>query len=160
VIRAQGAGEGELEALYRRRLDVFARVATTITGSSERGRDAVQEGFAIALLKRRSFRREGPLEAWMWRIVLNAARAERRRTARFREPGLPASQDGSERDGDVRAALARLPERQRTAVFLRYYADLDYDAIADVLGMRPGTVASTLNAARTALRRSLEEVDA
>jgi RNA polymerase sigma factor (sigma-70 family) len=51
-----------------------------------------------------------------------------------------------------------LPERQRLALFLRYYADLDYAAIADVLGIRPRTVAATLNAAHTRLRRRLEEV--
>ena len=55
-------------------------------------------------------------------------------------------------------ALARLPERQRTAVFLRYYADLDYAAIGEALGIRTGTVAATLNSAHTALRTQLEEV--
>ena len=40
-----------------------------------------------------------------------------------------------ERDAELRAALARLPERQRTAVFLRYYADLDYAAIGEALGI-------------------------
>ena len=55
-------------------------------------------------------------------------------------------------------ALARLPERQRTAIFLRYYADLDYAAIGEALGIRHGTVAATLNAAHAALRSHLEEV--
>ena len=45
--------------------------------------------------------------------------------------------------------LARLPERQRTAVFLRYYADLDYAAIGEALGITTGTVAATLNAAHS-----------
>jgi RNA polymerase sigma factor (sigma-70 family) len=57
-------------------------------------------------------------------------------------------------------ALARLPERQRTAVFLRYYADLDYSAIGQALGISIGTVAATLNAAHAALRGQLEEVRA
>jgi DNA-directed RNA polymerase specialized sigma24 family protein len=43
-------------------------------------------------------------------------------------------------------------------LFLRYFADLDYRAIASVLGVTPGTVGSTLNAAHAALRRQLEEV--
>ena len=51
-----------------------------------------------------------------------------------------------------------LPERQRLAVFLRYYADLDYAAIGEALGIRTGTVAATLNAAHVALRARLEEV--
>jgi RNA polymerase sigma factor (sigma-70 family) len=51
-----------------------------------------------------------------------------------------------------------LPERQRLAVFLRYYADLDYTAIGEALGISAGTVAATLNAAHAALRGRLEEV--
>jgi RNA polymerase sigma factor (sigma-70 family) len=63
-------------------------------------------------------------------------------------------------DHEVTAALALLPERQRVVLFLRYYADLDYRTIGDTLGIATGTVAATLNAARTALRRRLEEVQA
>ena len=63
-----------------------------------------------------------------------------------------------EQDAELRAALALLPERQRTAVFLRYYADLDYAAIGEALGITTGTVAATLNAAHAALRTRLEEV--
>ena len=154
----RGASLDELEALYRSRFDVFARVAASVTRDAERGRDAVQEAFATAVRKRGSFRGEGPLEAWVWRIVLNAARLD----ARQGIPAVdydPAAVNGHpERDAELRVALARLPERQRTAVFLRYYADLDYVAIGEALGIRTGTVAATLNAAHTALRSRLEEV--
>ena len=159
MIGRRGARLDELEALYRSRFEVFLRVAATVTGDSERARDAVQEAFATALRKRGSFRREGPLEAWLWRIVLNAARSDVRR-------GLPAvgnsewadSNGHAELDSELRVVLTRLPERQRTAVFLRYYADLDYAAISEALGISSGTVAATLNAARAALRSQLEEV--
>ena len=50
------------------------------------------------------------------------------------------------------ALVARLPERQRTALFLRYYADLDYAAIAELLSIRPGTVGKLLHDARATLR--------
>ena len=158
MIGRRGASLDELEELYRSRFDVFARVATSVTGDSERARDAVQEAFATAVRKRGSFRGEGPLEAWVWRIVLNAARSDVRRTIPAVDYEQAATNGHPERDAELRAALARLPERQRTAVFLRYYADLDYVAIGDALGIRPGTVAATLNAAHTALRSRLEEV--
>ena len=58
----------------------------------------------------------------------------------------------------VRTLIASLPERQRLAVFLRYYADLDYEAIAVALGVQPGTVAATLHAAHSSLRGRLQEV--
>ena len=159
MIGRHGASLDELEALYRSRFDVFARVAMSVTGDSDRARDAVQEAFATAVRKRRSFRGDGPLEAWVWRIVLNAARWDVRRSSPAVEYDDTAGANGHpERDAELRVALARLPERQRTAVFLRYYADLDYAAIGDALGISTGAVASTLNAAHTTLRTRLEEV--
>ncbi len=149
----------ELEALYRSRFDVFARVAASVTGDSERARDAVQEAFATVVRKRRSFRGDGPLEAWVWRIVLNAARSDVRRIIPPVDYEESAAANGHpEQDAELRVALSRLPERQRTAVFLRYYADLDYVAIGEALGISTGTVAATLNSAHTALRSRLQEV--
>lgn len=157
MIGRRGATLEDLEALYRSRFEVFARVAASVTGDSERARDAVQDAFATAVRKRRAFRGDGPLEAWVWRIVLNAARSDARRSLPAVEYGTPVNSNGHpEQDVELRVALARLPERQRTAVFLRYYADLDYAAIAEALGVTPGTVAATLNAAHAALRSRLE----
>ena len=96
-------------------------------------------------------------EAWVWRIVLNAARSDVRRGIRAVDYDEPAAANGQpERDAELRVALARLPERQRTAIFLRYYADLDYAAIGEALGIRTGTVSATLTAAHAALRSRLE----
>ncbi len=61
---------GELEALYRARYRHFLRVATAIVGDEASGHDAVQDGFAQALREHHFFRGEGPLEAWVWRIVV------------------------------------------------------------------------------------------
>jgi RNA polymerase sigma factor (sigma-70 family) len=159
VTRGRGASLEELEALYRSRFGVFARVAASVTGDAGRAGDVVQEAFAIAVSKRRSFRGAGPLEAWVWRIVLNTARSDARRpTPTADNNELAATNGHPEEDADLRAALACLPERQRLAVFLRYYADLDYAAIAEALGIRPSTVGSTLNAAHATLRGRLEEV--
>lgn len=158
MIGRRGASLGELEELYRSRFDVFARIAVSVTGDSERAHDAVQEAFATAVRKRRLFRGEGPLEAWVWRIVLNAARSDVRRSVpAVRHDAEGASNGRPEEDAELRGALALLPERQRTAIFLRYYADLDYAAIGEALGVSTGTVAATLNAAHTALRGRLEE---
>jgi RNA polymerase sigma-70 factor (ECF subfamily) len=159
VIRRRGATLEELEALYRSRFDAFACVAVSVTGDADRGRDVVQEAFATAVSKRGSFRGDGPLEAWVWRIVLNTARSDARRPVPAVDHAEPAATNGHpERDAELRAALALLPERQRLAVFLRYYADLDYTTIGEALGISTGTVSATLNAAHAALRGRLEEV--
>ncbi len=143
----------ELELLYRSRLPEFRRVAAGIAGDRELGCDAVQEAFASAVRKRRSFRGQGTLEAWVWRIVINAARDARRRRFALVEPAQESS------NGHTPALpLDVLTERQREIVFLHYYADLDYAAIAAALAISPGTVGATLNAARQTLRAVLEEV--
>jgi len=51
-----------------------------------------------------------------------------------------------------------LPDRQREALFLRFYLDLDYAAIAAALDVEVGTVSATLHAAREGLGRALMEV--
>jgi RNA polymerase sigma factor (sigma-70 family) len=55
--------------------------------------------------------------------------------------------------------IARLPERQRLIVFLRYYADLDYRSIAAALGVEVGTISAALASAHTAIRKALQEVE-
>ena len=159
---ATGPRTAELEDLYRGRYRHFLRVATAIGGDEASGHDAVQEGFAQALREQQSFRGEGPLEAWVWRTVVNAALAARRRRVTRREAPEAmevANTNGQADESGVRAWVAALPERQRLAVYLRYYADLDYRSIAHVLGVEVGTVSATLSSAHEALRRSMKEVE-
>lgn len=149
----------ELETLYRERYPVFLRVARATVRDEGAAADAVHDAFVQAVRNRRSFRGEGTLEAWVWRMVVNAARKRRdsSESAAELEEAAHESQNGF---GDpVRAAVAALPERQRLALFLRYYADLDYASIAATLDITEGTVGATLNAAHAALRRALKEAE-
>ncbi|MBD0330640.1 MAG: sigma-70 family RNA polymerase sigma factor [Thermoleophilia bacterium] len=149
----------ELEALYRDRHSHFVRVARALVGSPEAAHDVVQDAFAAAVRSRHDFRGEGPLEAWLWRILVNRARAtsrERPTAGLVGQEAASARRNGAHA-GNVLAAVAALPERQRLAVFLRYYADLDYRSIAAALGVEVGTVSATLHAAHAALRRLLTE---
>jgi RNA polymerase sigma-70 factor (ECF subfamily) len=143
---------GELEELYRARRPEFCRVAAAIAGDRSLGEDAVQEAFARAVRKRRSYRKQGTLEAWVWRIVVNAARDARRRRHLPEVGELHAADTNGNRPA---LPLEILTERQREVLFLHYYADLDYTTIADSLGISPGTVGATLSTARGALRRAL-----
>jgi RNA polymerase sigma-70 factor (ECF subfamily) len=146
----------ELEALYRARYAAFVRVAHAIVADEQSARDVVHDGFVLAVRNRDRLRDQQAVEPWVWRIVVNEARKRRARDAR-REPEEPAGSYGpAELNVDVRALIAALPERQRLALFLRYYADLDYASVAAALGIKPGTVAATLSAAHGALRKELE----
>jgi RNA polymerase sigma factor (sigma-70 family) len=153
-----GAASAEIEAIYRERFRAFLFSVTAFLGDGEAALDVVQDGFALALRRRDSYRREGSLEAWLWRIVLNTARdrfRSRRREAVL--PHLDTTEDTRQPDEHVRRSLLALPERQKLAVFLRYYADLSYEQIAETLGVSAGTVAASLNAAHATLRRDLAE---
>jgi RNA polymerase sigma factor (sigma-70 family) len=155
-----GASVEAIEVIYRERFHRFVRVAQAITRSRETAVDAAQDAFASVLRNRHGYRGSGTVEAWVWSSVVNAARQAVRAPA-----GVPLIEvggpdrlvGGMEADG-VRSVIASLPERQRLVLFLRYYADLDYRAIADALALEVGTVGATLNQAHRNLRRLLAEV--
>jgi RNA polymerase sigma factor (sigma-70 family) len=146
----------QIETVYRNRYPVFVRVATAIVGDADLAGDAVHDGFVRAVRHRQRFR-GGSLEGWIWRIVVNAARRQGANERRARVEAVSPQPGASSENGDLRALVAALPERQREALFLRYYADLDYRSIAEALGVKPGTVAAHLHAAHETLRNRLEE---
>lgn len=159
-MRDKAATAAEIEALYRARSHAFLYSVTAFLRDGEAALDVVQEAFALALRRRGSFRGEASLETWVWRIVLNAARDRQRSLRRQSAPESVGLLDHEpvEPVDDLRSVLLALPERQRLAVFLRYYADMSYGQIAEALGIRPGTVAASLHAAHAALRERMEEV--
>jgi RNA polymerase sigma-70 factor (ECF subfamily) len=150
-----------LEQVYRARFGQFVRLAHAITGDVELARDAVQEAFVRAVQVRATLRESSATDAWVAQIVVNCARDVVRE--RVPEANGVAFEEVFEigvaaDEPRLRAAVARLPERQRLALFLRYYADFDYGRIATVLGVEVGTVSATLHAARLGVVRLLEEV--
>jgi RNA polymerase sigma-70 factor (ECF subfamily) len=152
----------EIERVYRERQRPFLRVAFAITGDPDVAAEAVQQAFADVIRGRSAFRGGAPLEAWIWRAVVNAARKANR--GRFHL--VAADDDGSaveippETVTELAPHIAMLPERQRVAIFLRYYADLDYRSIAEALDVKVGTVSATLAAAHATIRQTIEGVKA
>jgi RNA polymerase sigma-70 factor (ECF subfamily) len=163
VDAGRAASVDAIEAIYRAEAPRLRRLAAAVAGPGVAS-DVVQDAFALALRRRASWRGDGPLEAWLWRLVLNAAHDAARRKARrerlaarlarfLDHDAAPAA--GFDRDlGDP---LRRLPSRQRSCVVLRYYGDLSYARIADVMGVEVGTVGALLSKAHAALRAELEE---
>jgi RNA polymerase sigma-70 factor (ECF subfamily) len=158
-MRARDATLEAVESIYRTRGEDFFRLALARTSNPDLAHEAVQEGFARAIRARARYRGFGSLEAWVCRCILNAAKDSWRRSINleFEETGSMSSEPSSVR-ADVRAAIRQLPARQRDVLFLRFYLDLEYPAIAEVLGVAVGTVSATLHTARKALVHSLEEV--
>jgi RNA polymerase sigma factor (sigma-70 family) len=150
-----------IERLYRKRYTGFRDGVATITGSYDSARDVVQEAFARALRKRRTYRGEGSLEAWIWKIALRTAREHRRDLPGLSLNGtIEAALVEPDRDPVLVEALRALPIKRRVIVFLRYFADLSYSEIAAICDVSEGTVGATLTQARAALEQLIQEEDA
>lgn len=141
------------------------RFAAARLGDAEIARDAVNETFVQALRRLSALRDPEALESWVWSILVNETKNQRRArsawpTAQLDDddlaleaPELPVV------DHDLRRLIRDLPDRQRTVLFLRYYGDLTAVQIAELLGIADSTVRATLHHAHTALRRALTEGD-
>ena len=145
-----------LEQLYRERYTIFRDVLSGIVGSHDLARDVVQEAFARALRERRRFRGEGSLEAWVWKIAVNVALKQRRGLAPAQELAPEPAADAGPPDPAVRHAVLALPPRRRLVIFLRYFADLSYREIAEIVRVSEGTVAATLSQAHRDLEKRFE----
>jgi len=153
--------DNDLAGLYQAEFRRMARFAAARLGDAEAGRDAVNDAFVIALSRLDTLRDRDALGQWVWSILLNEVRRKRRLKAfRFHRP-LTGDTDVAdaavpEVDHRLRRLIRKLPERQRTVVFLKYYGDLTNPVIAELLGVTTGTVSATLHQAQAALRRVLE----
>lgn len=159
VLARDAATVDRLAALYRDRFHSFVRLAEAICGDPQLAWDAVQEAFANALRSRGDFRGEARVESWVWRCVVNASLQAKRNPVEVElsHEAFAVTSNGSEpSDERVREALARLTDRQRLIVFLRFYADLDYGGIAEALEISVGTVGAAIHSAKATLRRELE----
>jgi RNA polymerase sigma-70 factor (sigma-E family) len=98
---------------------------------------------------------------WTYRVAINLAnswfrrRAAERRARRRLDPTLVHHDPDTADHEAVRTAMAALPERQRTALVLRYYLDLPATEVADRLGTTPGAVRAATKRAIASLRQQL-----
>jgi len=146
------------------------RLALGYLRNPEDALDVVQEAFVKAF--QNASRWDGSVEAgpWLSRVAVNLSidrwRRNKRRLATFSpladddhvaaiaQPG-PGPDEGvaaRERRERVSRMLATLPDRQRAVVVLRHFQDMTLEEIAQTLGMRLGTVKSTLHRALGTLR--------
>lgn len=146
------------------------RLAYRLTGNQHDAEDLTQEVFVRVFRSLASYT-PGTFEGWLYRITTNLFLDGARRKQRIRFDGLPedahdrlpsrghgpAEQvDNDEFDHDVQVALAALPEDFRAAVVLCDIEGMTYDEIADVLGVKLGTVRSRIHRGRSMLRRQLK----
>lgn len=141
------------EALYADEVDAMARLAFLMVGSNEQAEELVHDAFAR--LYERWDRVDHP-GAYLRTCVVNGCKDRlRRRSAERRHPTTPTTTTEDEVD-HLADVLAALPVKQRAAVVLRYYEDRSEADIADLLGVRPGTVKSLLHRGLARLREVIE----
>jgi DNA-directed RNA polymerase specialized sigma24 family protein len=105
--RTRGARAAEIEAIYRDRFPVFPMSINAALCDGHEALGVVQEGFSRALRRRRSFRGDGTLEGWIWRIVLNVAADRGRARGKAPRPGTEerAATDPAAPDDVIRRQL-------------------------------------------------------
>src|SRR5690242_2104092 len=140
----------------------FPRVRAAVTlavGDPWLAEEATAEAFARALASWGTVGDIGRPDAWVYTVALNQVRSRLRRTrlerryvARQRAGYQPPP---PEPDTALWAAVAALAPRMRTAVALRYVADLSEAEVAGAMGISRGTVAATLSKARARLAQLL-----
>jgi RNA polymerase sigma-70 factor (ECF subfamily) len=165
-------GHGDIhsfETLFYRHYDRVYGLLFRLIGNRQEAEDVTQEVFIRLYRHPFEGKREHNLSAWLYRVATNMGynhiRGRKRRWSRNRLL-VP---DGSERQGDpaeeasvaetrdtVRAALARLPERQTQLLLLRQMG-FSYAELADSIGVAPGSVGTLLARAAEAFRVAYKE---
>ena len=154
-----------LEEAYHAHADELVRYATAMVGP-ERAGDVVTDAF-LKVFDDDHDRDIEHLRAYLFRAVYHRAvdlgrsrdrrraREERDAHERLRLAPPPGTQ-ATPLAIDARRALSVLTDRQRAAVFLTYWCDLPPGEVAELLGVRSGTVKKQLSRARSKLREVLD----
>ena len=156
-------GPRSVEAVYRSDGARLWRAIYAYSGDAEIADDAVSEAFAQLL--RRGLAGVHDPAAWAWRVAFRisagALKARRRddRILVVDADEAAATRHDRYGDPDLVRALRRLPEQQRAAVVLFYYADLPVAQIASRLGSNPISVRVNLSRGRKRLRQLLGDDD-
>lgn len=145
----------EIEAAIPR----LRRAARALARDAAEADDLVQDCLERALARRHHWRGDGPVAAWLWKIMLNIHRDRLRGPAAHLlvvegPHDLPARGGAEDRLAlaEVRAAMTRLPTEQLQAVVLVALEGMSLREAAALLGIPEGTLVSRLGRARAALR--------
>ncbi|HVU10377.1 MAG TPA: RNA polymerase sigma factor [Phototrophicaceae bacterium] len=166
IDRCRSGEQDAFAALFERYKNLVYRIAYLTLNNQADAEDALQEVFIRVYSSLANFDpAKGAFTTWLYRITmyhcLNRRRADRLEVEPLDENVLEISDDTLpigqiDLDG-ILPAIDHLSEKQRAVLVLRYYADLPYAEIAEVLGIPLGTVKSRLDLALKTLRAALEK---
>src|SRR5262245_56861897 len=157
------AAPAELTALCEREYPRLVRALHLWCGDRAQAEELAQEAMLKAVVHWRSVRTMHSPGGWLFQVARNLAMsAHRRKTAERRAlDRLPVERSVTEDDvaADalaLQAALAELPERQRSALVLRHFLDLPVDEAAAALGVSPDALRQLCHRGVEGLRTRLD----
>lgn len=136
-------------------------------GNHEDASDLAQDAFIRAYRGLHSFKGDSAFSTWLYRVAVNVclnrvgSRGPRLAALEIADrPDLRVERADTmllrrERAAEVRAAIARLPRKQRAALILRVYHELSHEAIAEIVGSSVGAVKANFFHALANLRKLL-----
>jgi RNA polymerase sigma-70 factor, ECF subfamily len=172
LIQACLAGRREaFDTIVERHQRHVYQLCYRFAGNHEDANDLAQDVFIRAYRGLKTFKGQASLGTWLYRIGVNVClnkvavktpveaidpliAASDERTASREESAAEALLRG-ERAAQVRAAIARLPKKQRATLVLRVYHDLPHDQIAGILGSSVGAVKANFFHALNNLKKLL-----
>lgn len=150
----------EIEVFCRQENPRLVGMLTLYCGDRVAAEDIAQEALARAWHHWKKVSRMDDPAAWTRRVALNLAKSRFRRL--LRERRYQSTLDGQRPHYDVdvteqrmvREALGALPARQRAAVVLRYYLELSYSEVGQVMDAPPATARSLVHRGLANLRKT------
>jgi RNA polymerase sigma-70 factor (ECF subfamily) len=147
-----------LEQFYNAYRQPVYTLCLRLLGRTEDAEDAMQATFAQAFRHLAGFRGECTARTWLYRIAVNEATSILRRRKRATVPldeqtAAPDSSNAVMRSVAVHSALARVSPAHRAILVLRYWEDLAYEEMAEVLRISLAAAKMRLNRAKAEFRR-------
>ncbi len=166
--RIVAGDETAFSALVDRHYSLVFRLSARVLGNAADAEDVTQEAFVKLWRNPPELRNQAALKGWLVRVARNLAIDRLRRARNTSDSELEllvdpsTAPDGHLRHGqaadEVSAALAQLPERQRTALQLTYFEALGNQETASIMDVSVEAVESLLSRARRSLRTMLNPV--
>jgi RNA polymerase sigma-70 factor (ECF subfamily) len=171
ILRAAAGDEEAFELLADIYRPVLTGLALRMLRNSDDANDAVQETLVKAFRAISDFDADRPLKPWLCRICTNCCvdtvRSRKRDGESLDQHEYMLADDGehvehsatgSIREGQVIAAIDRLPDKYRRIIVMRHFRHMDVNEIADELRKPEGTIKSWLFRARALLKKDLQLV--
>lgn len=139
------------------------RACWIILGEQRDAEEAAQDAYVNLFEKREQLREGEKFSPWFYRILMNSAKQIRRRqlppSVTFQDDTIPSSDNFGDSDLriSVQRAMRHLKAEERTALVLRYFADLTDREAANVTGWHLGTFKWRLSKAKQHLGQILAD---